>query len=69
MHLLQAQPGGIVDGSEPVDLGQSPGDIVVLSAADGELANLAAAQGAAQGSAQESAQGSDMTCRSCAWPT
>jgi cobaltochelatase CobN len=45
MHLLQAQPGGIADGSEPVDLGQSPGDIVVLSAADSELANLAAARG------------------------
>ncbi|MFQ5774287.1 MAG: cobaltochelatase subunit CobN [Kiloniellaceae bacterium] len=44
MHLLQAQPGGIADGSEPVDLGQSPGDIVVLSAADTELANLAAAR-------------------------
>ncbi len=24
MHLLAAQPGGIADGSEPVDLGQSP---------------------------------------------
>ncbi len=45
MHLLAAQPGGIADGSEPVDLGQSPGDIVVLSAADTELANLATARG------------------------
>ncbi|MCH8925887.1 MAG: hypothetical protein IH924_07080 [Proteobacteria bacterium] len=45
MHLLQAQPGGIADGSEPVDLNQSPGDIVVLSAADTELASLAAARG------------------------
>ena len=44
MHLLAAQPGGIADGSEPVDLGQNPGDIVVLSAADSELANLAAAR-------------------------
>ncbi|MEM7225301.1 MAG: cobaltochelatase subunit CobN [Pseudomonadota bacterium] len=44
MHLLQAQPGAIADGAEPVDLGQSPGDIVVLSAADTELANLAAAR-------------------------
>ncbi len=50
MHLLAAQPGGIADGSEPVDLGQTPGDIVVLSAADTEIANLAAAQ-AASGSA------------------
>ena len=46
MHLLQAQPGGIADGSEPVDLGQSPGDIVILSAADTELANLASARAA-----------------------
>ncbi|MFQ6017644.1 MAG: cobaltochelatase subunit CobN [Kiloniellaceae bacterium] len=45
MHLLQARPGGIADGSEAVDLGQSPGDIIVLSAADTELANLAAARG------------------------
>ncbi len=44
MHLLQAKPGAIADGSEAVDLGQSPGDIVVLSAADTELAALAAAR-------------------------
>ncbi|MDP6883956.1 MAG: cobaltochelatase subunit CobN, partial [Rhodospirillales bacterium] len=44
MHLLAAQPGGIADGSEAIDLGQSPGDIVVLSAADTELASLAAAR-------------------------
>src|SRR5919112_2533672 len=43
MHLLAAQPGTISDGSEAVDLGQTPGDIVVLSAADTELACLAAA--------------------------
>jgi cobaltochelatase CobN len=44
MHLLAAQPGTISDGSAAVDLGQTPGDIVVLSAADSELACLAAAQ-------------------------
>ncbi len=44
MHLLAAQPGGIADGSEAVDLGQSPGEIVILSAADTELAALAAAR-------------------------
>ncbi len=44
MHLLQAQAGAIADGSEAVDLGQSPGDIVFLSAADTELAGLAAAR-------------------------
>ncbi len=46
MHLLQAQPGGIADGSEAVDLGQTPGEIVVLSAADTELACLAGARAA-----------------------
>ena len=46
MHLLQAQPGGIADGSQPVDLAQSPGDIVVLSAADTELTNLSMARAA-----------------------
>ena len=44
VHLLQAQAGAIADGSEAVDLGQSPGDIVVLSAADTELASLSAAR-------------------------
>jgi cobaltochelatase CobN len=44
MHLLAAQPGGINDGSEAVDLGQTPGDIVFLSAADTELTALADAQ-------------------------
>ena len=42
MHLLAAQPGG-VEGGEAVDLGQTPGDIVVLSAADSDIACLAAA--------------------------
>ena len=44
MHLLKAQPGVVADGSEAIDLGQTPGDIVVLSAADTELASLAAAR-------------------------
>ena len=43
MHLLAAQPGLITDGSEAVDLGQSPAVMVVLSAADTELSALAAA--------------------------
>ncbi len=46
MHLLAAQPGAIADGSEAVDLGQTPGDIVILSAADTELACLATARAA-----------------------
>jgi cobaltochelatase CobN len=44
MHLLAAQPGTISDGSAAVDLAQSAGDIFVLSAADSDLASLAAAQ-------------------------
>src|SRR5215469_3416706 len=44
MHLLAATPGVIVDGSEAVDLAQSPGDIVLLSSADTDIALLAAAQ-------------------------
>src|SRR5438046_10122233 len=44
MHLLATEPGMIADGSAAVDLGQSPGDIVVLASADTEIALLAAAQ-------------------------
>ncbi|WP_350334205.1 cobaltochelatase subunit CobN [Coralliovum pocilloporae] len=40
MHILQAQGGRIDAGDEAVDLGQSPGDIVILSAADTELAGF-----------------------------
>lgn len=43
MHLLAAQTGGVSDGSEAVDLGQTPGAIVYLTAADTEIAALAAA--------------------------
>jgi len=46
MHLLAAQPGQIVDGDEAVDLGQSPGDVIVLSAADTEIALLSKAYNA-----------------------
>jgi cobaltochelatase CobN len=44
MHLLNARSARIEDAGEAIDLGQSPGDIVILSAADTELACLAAAQ-------------------------
>ncbi|NRA41889.1 MAG: cobaltochelatase subunit CobN [Pseudomonadales bacterium] len=43
MHLLAAQPGGFSDEEGIVDLGQSAGDIVVLSAADSALSALASA--------------------------
>ncbi len=44
MHLLLAQPGEVTDGAEAVDLGQTPGDVIILSAADTELAALAEAR-------------------------
>ena len=44
MHLLAAAPGRIDDGASAIDLGQSPADIVVLSAADSEIALLAASR-------------------------
>ncbi len=37
------QKGSISDGDEAIDLGQTPGDILFLSAADTELAAIAAA--------------------------
>ena len=46
MHLL-ATTSGVIDGAaEAIDLGQAPADIVVLSAADSELASLARAHDA-----------------------
>ena len=44
MHLLAAQSGEVVDGSDAVDLGQTPGEVVVLSAAESELGCLMRAQ-------------------------
>jgi cobaltochelatase CobN len=44
MHLLAATPGAIDDGNDPVDLGQTPADIVFISAADTELAALSEAR-------------------------
>ncbi|MEM9581587.1 MAG: cobaltochelatase subunit CobN [Pseudomonadota bacterium] len=44
MHLLAATPGAIDDGTEPVDLGQTPADVVFISAADTELAALSQAR-------------------------
>ena len=44
MHLLATIAGTIPDGSAAIDLAQTPGNIVLLSSADTELALLAAAQ-------------------------
>lgn len=49
MHLLLAQKGTIADGKEAIDLGQTPGDILFLTAADTELAAIAAAHRARGG--------------------
>jgi cobaltochelatase CobN len=43
MHLLATTSGVLDGGSEPVDLRQSPGDIVFLTAADSEITALAGA--------------------------
>ena len=41
MHLLVAAPGSAVDETAAVNLGQSPAELVVLTAADSEIALLA----------------------------
>ena len=43
MHLLTAQAGALQQDGEAIDLGQSSGDIVFVSAADSELALIAGA--------------------------
>lgn len=43
MHLLSAQAGAIQQEGEAIDLGQSPAPLLLLSAADSELAALAGA--------------------------
>ena len=43
MHLLAAKPGGFTDDEGIIDLDQSPGELVILSAADSSLAALAVA--------------------------
>ena len=43
MHLKLDSSGGIDDGDVARDLGQDPADIVVLSAADSDLAAFGAA--------------------------
>ncbi|WP_150526047.1 cobaltochelatase subunit CobN [Roseibium sediminis] len=44
MHILASQTRRIDDGGDAVDLGQSPADLIFLSAADTELGSLATAQ-------------------------
>jgi cobaltochelatase CobN len=49
MHLLQTSSATLDDIVEPRDLGQTPGDIAILSFADSDLAGLAAAYAAEKG--------------------
>lgn len=46
MHLLLAQKGTIAEQDKAIDLGQSPADVIFLSAADTELASLSVAKAA-----------------------
>ena len=49
MHLLRVEEGGaLYDSDEAVDLGQPPGDIIILTSADTEVALLSAAVSAWQ---------------------
>lgn len=43
MHLLMAQKGSIAEDDEAIDLGQTPASMIFISAADTELAAMAAA--------------------------
>src|SRR5260370_11970547 len=43
MHLLATSSPALADLVEPIDLGQPPGDLAVLSFADSDLAGIAAA--------------------------
>ena len=43
MHLLSVQAGALGDDAGPVDLGQDPADVIIVSAADTELAGLSQA--------------------------
>ena len=43
MHILATRPGGYAAGDGVVDLGQTPGVVVILSAADTDLLLLAGA--------------------------
>jgi len=49
MHLIAATAGAISDGQDPVDLGQTPAEVVILSAADSELALLSEARAQMEG--------------------
>ena len=60
MHLLSTSSTSLDDIVEPVDLGQTPGDIAILSFADSDLAALAAAWA-------KDATRNVTRCRACGW--
>ncbi len=49
MHLLRVDTVSLDEGEAAVDLGQEPGDLVVLSFTDSDLAGLARAHAAEPG--------------------
>ena len=53
MHLLATTSASLEDLAEPVDLGQTPADMVALSFTDSDLAGLAAAWQAEAGAVPE----------------
>ena len=55
MHILAPQAGRIDDGQEAVDLGQAPGDILILSAADSELSAFSSSHKLRHAKAKQSA--------------
>ena len=57
MHLLSTSSTSLDDIVEPVDLGQTPGDIAILSFADSDLAGLSAAWAAERDMLPERATG------------
>lgn len=53
MHILATSSSSLDDLVEPVDLGQTPGEVVVVSFADSDLGALAAAMARAQEEGEE----------------
>ncbi|UOK69511.1 cobaltochelatase subunit CobN [Ancylobacter polymorphus] len=58
MHILATSSSSLDDLVEPVDLGQTPGEVVVVSFADSDLGALATAMARAQ--AREEERGEDL---------
>ena len=59
MHVVFRESHGLDETAAPVDLGQAPADLVVLSFSDSDLGAFAAGWHRAAGRA----------CPRCGWPT